>query len=416
MSINSNLIRYPLKQATLKVLLPLFLSLFVFIQSKAQGDYKMMIVIIDGVRYSETLGDATHTYTPRMWGLTTQGTMISSFINNNYTYTSRAIPALWCGAWTDVQSITYNGSSTQYSVLPTIFEYYRKDKSAPANECVYVTKYLASLWLPSFDADYGENYWPTFHSVGSNDKDVATQAQLVIDNSHPRFLWVYLADVDHAGHLGVWSGYTKAIYSADSIVGLLWDKIQSDPFYKDSTNLIVTNDHGRHDDAHGGFQGHGCSCEGCRHIEFLAVGPSFKQNYVSSQSRILPDMAVTASYLLGVNPAKATGTIMYEILSSNSVNQETEALTLNRSFPNPFSTKTSIQYYINKPGFVNLVIYSITGEKIRVLVNESQNYGLQTTDWNATNSHGQRVSSGIYFYRLQAGGQIKTGKLILMNN
>jgi len=402
-------------QTTIKKTLYLFLFLLVFIQSKAQGDYKMMIVIIDGARYSETLGDATHTYTPRMWELTTQGTMVSSFINDNYTYTSRAIPALWCGAWTDVQSITYNGSSTQYAVLPTIFEYYRKDKSAPASECVYVTKYLASLWLPSFDADYGENYWPTFHSVGSSDKDVATQAQLVI-NSHPHFLWVYLDGVDHAGHLGVWSGYTKAIYSADSIVGLLWDKIQSDRFYKDSTNLIVTNDHGRHDDAHGGFQGHGCSCDGCRHIEFLAVGPSFKQNYVSSQSRILPDMAVTASYLLGVNPAKATGSVMYEILSSNSVSPEPEKLTFISSFPNPFSSTTSIQYFLNKPGFVNLDIYSITGQKIKTLVNGWQNYGQQNVEWNATNFRGQKVTPGIYFYKLRSGNQNISGKLIFVSN
>jgi len=380
----------------------------------AQDDYKMMIIIIDGARYSETLGDATHTYTPRMWGLTTQGTMISSFINNNYTYTSRAIPALWCGAWTDVQNITYNGSSTQYAVLPTIFEYYRKDKSAPANECVYVTKYLQSLWLPSFDTDYGENYWPTFHSAGSSDKDVATQAQLVID-SHPHFLWVYLDGVDHAGHLGVWTGYTKAIFSADSIVGLLWDKIQSDPFYKDSTNLIVTNDHGRHDDTHGGFQGHGCSCDGCRHIEFLAVGPSFKQNYVSSQSRILPDMAVTASYLLGVNPTKATGSVMYEILSSTGVEQEADQpFALKSSYPNPFETKTTIQYYINNPGYVNLEVYSITGQKIKTLVNSWQNYGLQSVEWNTTDIGGRKVSPGIYFYRLQSGKLTKTGKLILI--
>ena len=394
-----------------------FLILFFALQTitKAQSTDKMVIVIIDGARYTETLGDATHTYTPRMWGLTSQGAMVSNFTNNNYTYTSRAIPALWCGAWTDVQSITYNGSSTQCAVLPTIFEYYRKDKSVSATECVYVTKYLTSLWLPSFDADYGENYWPTFHSIGSSDKDVATQAQLVID-SHPHFLWVYLDGVDHAGHLGVWSGYTKAIYSADSIVGLLWDKLQADPFYKDVTNLIVTNDHGRHDDTHGGFQGHGCSCDGCRQIEFLAVGPSFKQNYVSSQSRILPDMAVTASYILGINPAKASGSIMYEILSSSGVKKEDEPLTLDNCFPNPFSSKTSIQYFVNKPGLVHLDIYSITGEKIRILVDKAQNYGLQTIDWNATNGHGQRVPSGIYFYRLQSGSQIKTGKLILMNN
>lgn len=401
-----------------------FISLLVLISffsgltiSMAQSNDKIMIVIIDGARYTETLGDPAHTYTPKMWNLSKQGTIINNFLNDNYTYTSRAIPALWCGAWTDVQNITYNGSATQYAVLPTIFEYYRKDKNLPSTECFYVTRYLTSLWLPSFDADYGQNYWPEFHAVGYSDKEVATQAQQVIDNYHPHFLWVYLADVDHAGHLGNWAGYTKAVFTADSIVGLLWDKLQSDPFYKGSTTLIVTNDHGRHDDQHGGFQNHGCSCDGCRHIEFLTVGPSIKQNYISPQSRILPDMAVTASFLLGINPTKATGSVMQEIFSSNGINEEkNQTFTLNGSYPNPFSKSTSIHYFLNKPNEVLLSIYSITGEKIITLVNERQNFGQKAVEWNALNNQGQRVNSGLYFYKLQIGNQNETGKLILVNN
>ena len=58
-----------------------------------QDTAKMMIIIIDGARYTETLGDPTHTYTPEMWNLTTQGTMVDNFKNDNFTYTSRAIPA-----------------------------------------------------------------------------------------------------------------------------------------------------------------------------------------------------------------------------------------------------------------------------------------------------------------------------------
>ncbi|WP_238555152.1 hypothetical protein [Chryseobacterium sp. P1-3] len=44
--------------------------------------------------------------------------------------------------------------------------------------------------------------------------------------------------------------------------------------------MIVSNDHGRHLDAKGGFKSHGDGCEGCRHIEFFAIGPDFKKNTI----------------------------------------------------------------------------------------------------------------------------------------
>lgn len=400
-----------------KILLFQFVFFYCLSIINAQSTDKMVIIIIDGARYTETLGDPSHTYTPKMWSLSQQGTTITNFANNNFTYTSRAIPALWCGAWTGVQNITYNGSSTQHAILPTLWEYYRKDKSMPANECFYITQYMPSLWLPSFDADYGQNYWPAFHCIGGSDKDVATQTQLVMDNTHPHLIWVYLSGVDHAGHSGNWVDYTKTIFSADSIVGVLWDKIQSDNFYKNSTTLIVTNDHGRHDDQHGGFSGHGCSCEGCRHIQFLAVGPTIKQNYISSLYRAIPDMSVTASYLLGVNPTKATGDIMQEIFVSNTIDKDlNQAFIFNGAYPNPFSKSTSIRYFLNKPSEVHLSIYSMSGEEIITLVNEKQRQGQKSVGWYGLGAHGQKVSPGVYFYNLQVGSQKESGKLVFVKD
>lgn len=393
----------------------LFLLLFLgFTSSFAQSDDKIMIIIIDGARYTETFGDLSKTYTPKMWDLSKQGSILDNFENDKYTYTSRAIPALWCGAWTDVESISYQGSNTSYAVLPTLFEYYRKQKNMPEDECYYILKYIPDLWLPSFDADYGPDYWPYFHSVGDNDKDVATEAQRVIDNSHPHFMLVYLADVDHAGHSGNWTKYTSAIYTADSIVNVLWQKLQSDPFYKNSTSLIVTNDHGRHDDQHGGFQGHGCDCEGCRHIEFLALGPTIKKDFVSSQYHSTPDMAVTASYILGINPEKSTGQNIQEIFDLSGFNEE-----LNQDFkilgnsPNPFNKSTSIHYILAKPNHIKLRILNASAEEVIVLADEFQTEGEKTIEWKAQNSQGQRVSPGMYFYTLQVGNQNKTGKLIV---
>jgi len=380
----------------------------------SQSTEKMMIVIIDGARYTETFGDPTHTYTPEMWDLSKQGTIVDNFTNDGVTKTYRAIPALWCGAWTDVTDTTYQGSETQYAQLPSIFEYYRKQKNRPAEDCFYILKYISSLWLPSFDPDYGPDYWPEFHSVGSTDKDVANQVQWVMDNHHPHFMLVYLADVDHAGHSGNWTEYTTAIRTADSIVGVLWQQLQSDPFYKDSTTLIVTNDHGRHDDQHGGFQHHGDGCEGCRHIQFLAVGPPIKKNFVSYTDRSIPDMAVTASALLGINPEKATGNIMQEIFSYDAIHEETNQNISLKIHPNPFSNSTAINYYLSEVSDISLRIFDMRGEEIRTLVNERQSLGEKSVKWDATNGQGQKVSPGIYCFTLQIGRQVETGKLIFV--
>lgn len=385
--------------------------------SFAQSDNKVIIIIIDGARYTETFGDLSKTYTPKMWDLAKEGSIIDNFENDKYTYTSRAIPALWCGAWTDVQSINYQGSNTNHAVLPTIFEYYRKQKNMPADECFYILKYIPDLWLPSFDADYGPDYWPQFHSVGETDKDVVTQAQLVMDESHPHFMLVYLADVDHGGHSGNWEEYTTAIKTADSLVNVLWQKIQSDPFYKNSTTLIVTNDHGRHDDQHGGFSGHGCDCDGCRQIQFLALGPNIKKNYISTQYHTIPDMAVTASYILDIQPTKATGNIIQEIFELTADSDELNLdFTLNGNYPNPFSESTSIHYFLSEPSQVRIHIFNTTGEEIISLVDEFQTSGEKTVEWKVTNSQEEKISPGIYFYNLQVGDQNKTGKLLFVES
>ena len=81
-----------------------------------------------------------------MWNLTTEGTVVDNFTNDGITKTYRAIPALWTGTWTAVHDTIYQGSDTQYAELPSIFEYYRKQKNMPTEECFYILKYISSLW------------------------------------------------------------------------------------------------------------------------------------------------------------------------------------------------------------------------------------------------------------------------------
>jgi hypothetical protein len=273
---------------------------------------KVVLVIIDGLRYTEGLGDPTHTCVPEMYALSQQGAIVEPFLNDGFTYTARAVPAIWCGAWTEMISFsdpTCGGQQNSYSELPSIFEYYRRQLSRPESDCVYVMKNLCS-WKGSFNSEYGPDYWPLYHCVGSSDLNVWHEAEDILTVDQPSFMLLYLADVDHEGHSGNWGNYTHAISVADSIVGMLWDLLQSSPHYSGTTSVFVTNDHGRHTTD---FSGHGDGCEGCRTIQLLALGPDIQEGLVSTTSRTLRDVTPTIGELLGFDAEYSTGTVMTEL-------------------------------------------------------------------------------------------------------
>jgi len=103
--------------------LRLLLSVFLLAVPAKSQTPRMMIVVIDGARYTETFGDPDHTFVPEMAELAAGGAVVNEFRNDGITYTSRAIPALWCGTWTEVSDTVYGGVETSYAVKPTIFEY-----------------------------------------------------------------------------------------------------------------------------------------------------------------------------------------------------------------------------------------------------------------------------------------------------
>ena len=87
---------------------------------------------------------------------------------------------------------------------------------------------------------------------------------------------------------------------------------------------------------------------------------------------------------------------------------------LHNNYPNPFNPVTNITYDIPEVANVTLEIYNITGQKVRTLAQGSHEPGRYRVLWNATNDHGEGLSSGMYVYRIQAGDFVSTKKLVLM--
>lgn len=88
---------------------------------------------------------------------------------------------------------------------------------------------------------------------------------------------------------------------------------------------------------------------------------------------------------------------------------------LYQNAPNPFNPGTEIRYDIPPgAGVVTLRVYNVRGRLVRTLVNEPVTAGVKTTPWNGLDDRGQRVASGVYFYRLQASEFVRTRKMIFL--
>ena len=87
---------------------------------------------------------------------------------------------------------------------------------------------------------------------------------------------------------------------------------------------------------------------------------------------------------------------------------------LHNNYPNPFNPSTIIKYDIANAGKVSLKIYSVTGALVSELVNRHQSSGRYSVVWDGTNLSGDKLSSGIYLYKLQTTDYQKIGKAILI--
>lgn len=274
----------------------------------------LFVVVLDGARYSETLGDTTenHSIIPHIWNdLRPLGSINTSFYNLGVTVTVPGHTSIESGTW---QHLANDGS--QRPTQPTFFEYYRQQLGIDSTlTWVIAGKAKLNVCSYSSDTEFGSAYGAMTAAKDIKDDQVWDALTTTMNTYHPRLVLINLPETDAAGHAGNWSQYTSAINNADKIIYNLWSKITSDAYYRNKTSLIVANDHGRHDDAHGGFKNHGDDCDGCRHIMLLALGPDFNKNYISPNLRSQVDICPTAGILLGFNPAQAIGTPMTELFT-----------------------------------------------------------------------------------------------------
>jgi hypothetical protein len=137
-----------------------------------------------------------------------------------------------------------------------------------------------------------------------------------------------------------------------------------------------------------------------------ALIPSGENTYVDRTVK----SGVVYQYTLGVLMADGSEFMSDEV----AVKTNRLTLQLHQNYPNPFKPSTKISFVLPENDRVKLSVYNVEGKLIRMLIDEVMRDGYNDVIWDGRDSSGNPVGSGIYFFRLRAGGHALTKKMLLL--
>ncbi len=141
-------------------------------------------------------------------------------------------------------------------------------------------------------------------------------------------------------------------------------------------------------------------------------GASWIQANIGLTDLYIRSLAVSGSYLYaGTYYSGVWKRQLSEMITAvKEIKEEIPAtFSLSQNFPNPFNPSTSISFTLPSKSFVSLKVFDLIGREVATIVSEEISAGSYSRQWNAS-----ALSSGIYFYCLQAGSFTETKKLVLL--
>ncbi|MGB1103523.1 MAG: alkaline phosphatase family protein [Crocinitomicaceae bacterium] len=282
----------------------------------------VIVMIMDGPRYSETWGDSTHQHIPHMANdMAQHGVIYTNFRNNGPTYTCAGHTAIATGVY---QRIDNTGKT--YPKNPSMFQYFLKATGkrrraayviASKDKLAILTDTKKRKWREQFRpySDCGVN---GLQSGYRSDAETFKNSLEILKEHKPNLVLINFRQPDSWGHAGNYKRYLLSMKKTDEYIYKIFEFIRTNDHYRGKTTIFVTNDHGRHlDGRKDSFVSHGDNCEGCRKINLFAYGPDFKRGIVTNEPGELIDIPVTTAELLQFEfNEKAKGRVMDELFRS----------------------------------------------------------------------------------------------------
>lgn len=279
----------------------------------------VIVIVIDGPRYSETWGDSSFANIPKMKLISEFGVLYTDFYNNGPTYTLAGHTALTTGNYQEINNFGF-----ELPEFPSMFQYWnRKNKGDCTISRIFSSKDKLAVLSDCIESTWNGFYRPLYDcgingvGIGSghrHDSVTLKKAMNVLAEENPKLVLLSFREPDYSAHQNNWQDYIDGIKNTDSYVYKIWEFIEHNDFYKGKTSMFVTNDHGRHlDNINGGYISHGDTCNGCKHISLLALGPDFKKGEKVKKNRELIDIPVTIAEMLRFQMPSGKGTILNEL-------------------------------------------------------------------------------------------------------
>ncbi len=288
----------------------------------------VIIVLIDGARYTETWGEMDKKYIPNLsQSMAEEGIVFTNFRNEGITRTISGHAAFLTGKYE-----LLNNEGKQSPELPNLFQLFREKYGEDSTKAMLITsKDKLEVLNNCRSMNWIDKYLPLTNcgiqglGLGSGSRDDSATFSISLDllkKYHPKLVLISFKEPDNSGHQQNWMEYLQGIIDTDNYAYGIWNFLKEDPIYKDNTTFFIVNDHGRHlDGIKDGFKSHGDDCEGCRHILLYAYGPDFKSNLEIANEYDLTNFYSTISQILNIKSScfenKAIDEMyLYETLSN----------------------------------------------------------------------------------------------------
>jgi len=157
----------------------------------------------------------------------------------------------------------------------------------------------------------------------------------------------------------------------------------------------------------------------------LLIGETYSQTITVkgkvSTTGSTPVKYASVTFVDGSDTTKKYSTITdtsgnYQLSVITKIKDETPSLPqsfeLMQNYPNPFSSETAIPYKLNQGSDVSIKIFNILGQEVKSFKAVEQGTGKHGITWDGRDDFGKKVSTGVYFYQLLAGGETQVKKMI----
>ncbi|MCD4818103.1 MAG: choice-of-anchor J domain-containing protein [Candidatus Cloacimonetes bacterium] len=140
---------------------------------------------------------------------------------------------------------------------------------------------------------------------------------------------------------------------------------------------------------------------------------------ISETEYLFIDLGIGETYAAGVAAVYTNGTseiVEIEIYITDTIDNGINGIVtkLGSNYPNPFNPETKINFSTKESGNVIIEIFNPKGQKVKILTNKSFDKGNHSIIWNGLDEHNNRVSSGVYLYKMKTKEYNSTQKMILM--